>query len=561
MTPRVWINNINFNDGSKIEIEKDEILVFVGPNNVGKSVTLADLSNKILRKSHNAKTILSIELSKNVNVDELIDYLYKSSTISDADKNKQLIRSYKLNQHEMTLRHQWNNSEEGLESFAGYFSNYLTTIDRLKSVNPPQSISLANQPPSHPIHILERDDKIELKFSNFFNRAFGTDLVVHRNAGNLVPMHIGKRPEPDEGEDRISLNYVKKVENLPKLHEQGDGMKSFVGVLLNSFISQYTIVLIDEPEAFLHPPQARLLGKMIGKDLPTDRQLFLATHSGDFLRGLLDSESKKIRVVRIDRNGNNNKFCELSPDKINQIWSDPILRHSNILDGIFHKRVVICESDSDCRFYSAIIESLVEKQELSSPDIMFVNCGGKHRIPQIVMALKRLNVDVSVISDFDVINNIHPLRKIVENLGGNWDSFNSKWLSVKKAIDEKGPELKTTEVKSQISFILDNTTDRVFPKRNATAIKDVLKKSSSWSHAKHIGSSFIPPGEATTFFNQIQQNFKSIGLYIVEVGELEGFCRSEGGHGPKWVNEVLKKDLATDPELEKAREFVLQIIS
>ena len=44
------------------------------------------------------------------------------------------------------------------------------------------------------------------------------------------------------------------------------------------------------------------------------------------------------------------------------------------------------------------------------------------------------------------------------------------------------------------------------------------------------------------------------------VGEMEGFCKSIGGHGPRWVQEVLEnRDLADDPELETARRFVHEI--
>jgi hypothetical protein len=51
------------------------------------------------------------------------------------------------------------------------------------------------------------------------------------------------------------------------------------------------------------------------------------------------------------------------------------------------------------------------------------------------------------------------------------------------------------------------------------------------------------------------------GLFIVPEGELEGFARSIGWHGPKWVNGVLERDLAHDPELEIARKFVRKIIT
>jgi hypothetical protein len=50
------------------------------------------------------------------------------------------------------------------------------------------------------------------------------------------------------------------------------------------------------------------------------------------------------------------------------------------------------------------------------------------------------------------------------------------------------------------------------------------------------------------------------GLLILEVGELESFAKSVGNHGPKWVSEVLTKDLKNDQELETARQFVLQLI-
>ena len=36
--------------------------------------------------------------------------------------------------------------------------------------------------------------------------------------------------------------------------------------------------------------------------------------------------------------------------------------------------------------------------------------------------------------------------------------------------------------------------------------------------------------------------------------------RSVGGHGPRWVQQVIEeRDLATDPDLERARKFVREI--
>ncbi len=44
------------------------------------------------------------------------------------------------------------------------------------------------------------------------------------------------------------------------------------------------------------------------------------------------------------------------------------------------------------------------------------------------------------------------------------------------------------------------------------------------------------------------------------VGELEGFCKSEGGHGPRWVQQVIEKyDLAKDDKLAPARDFIRNV--
>jgi hypothetical protein len=51
------------------------------------------------------------------------------------------------------------------------------------------------------------------------------------------------------------------------------------------------------------------------------------------------------------------------------------------------------------------------------------------------------------------------------------------------------------------------------------------------------------------------------GLFILEVGELEGFVRTIGNHGPKWANNVMEWDLVNDPELEVARQFVRNMTS
>jgi len=170
-------------------------------------------------------------------------------------------------------------------------------------------------------------------------------------------------------------------------------------------------------------------------------------------------------------------------------------------------------------------------------------------------------VSIKVVSDFDVLSETNPLKEIFEDLGGNWANIEDDWRVVKAEIEQKRPELLTVDLKKDIENILNSTTERIFPKEKINEIQRLLKKVSAWSEAKEIGKSYIPSGNATQAFERMQANLKDKGFLILEVGELESFVKSVGNHGPKWVAEVLTKNLNTDPELEIARQFVKQFIN
>lgn len=559
---KIWISEIEFNDGTKIALDKNEIVVFVGPNNAGKSATLKEASSLLKSKvngKQSAKVLRDLTISKVGDEATFKTFLESISTKKFLGNPEPHFQGFGFNIYAPQIGKSWTNSDNGLGEVSSIFANMLGTEDRLKAANPAPNIKLTSEAINHPIHFLQKNDDLEAKFSNYFRQAFGTDLIVHRNAGSEVPLYVGEKPLMAQGEDRVSNNYLNELEKRDLLHEQGDGMRSFVGVLLTSFVSNHSMLFIDEPEAFLHPPQARLLGKMLAKDLPSERQLFLATHSEDFLKGLLDANVSNLKIIRIQRNKTINKVSVLNSSDIESIWNDSLLRHSNVLNGLFHTKVVICESDSDCRFYSAVLSSLFDNTNNISPDILFIHCGGKHRIPVVIKSLMKLNVPIKVVSDFDVLNDSNPLQSIYSELGGDWSDIEQDWRIVKSSIDQKRPELQTTELKKEIEEILASAQEQIFPKEKIKEIQKSLKKASAWAHAKEVGKPFIPNGGPTQAFDRLQFKLKAVGLLVLEVGELEGFVKSIGNHGPKWVSDVLSKNLKHDPELEIARQFVMQL--
>jgi hypothetical protein len=233
-----------------------------------------------------------------------------------------------------------------------------------------------------------------------------------------------------------------------------------------------------------------------------------------------------------------------------------------MLDGLFHEKVVLCEGDADCRFYAAVLDAFWKSDEFGcTPDIMFTHCGGKDRMAMPIAALRALDVPVTVAADFDVLRDESTLRKIVEALGGNWSAIRTEWVQVKNAIESKKPELLSEDVKKGIAKVLETVIGAQFPMEAGEAISRIVRRSSPWSIVKQTGKHYVPSGQPTQIYNQLMQDLRKIGLHIVEAGELEGFDRSLGGHGPAWVNQVVQKKLADDPTFEEAREFVRRLVT
>lgn len=315
-TPRVWISEITFNDGTTLNFNDNDIVVLVGPNNTGKSVALSELLQKTQERGTPGKIIHDIKLDSTGSKDELLVWLEETCFKSGEDQNSTLYSRPGIRINLRSAQNLWGNMGNGLRNLTGFFVELLTTEARLSAANPAPAIAITKDRPSHPIHFLQRHDETESLVSSYFNSAFKKDLIIHRNAGNIVPLYCGTRPVPNEGENRVSVNYLNELEQLPLLQEQGDGMRSFTGVLLHFLVLDHSILLIDEPDVFLHPPQAKLIGKMMVKEVSNNRQFFLATHSSDLLQGLLDSDGNRVRVIRIQREGDTNKICELD----NRAW-------------------------------------------------------------------------------------------------------------------------------------------------------------------------------------------------------------------------------------------------
>lgn len=143
--PGTYISEITFNNGEKIFIEPNDIVVFVGPNNAGKSQAVKDIYNAAQNKEgivvHNAKV--------EINQDGLLETMEQIATI----EKQGTYTIYRSMGHMASII--WNTnpdySERNIKELSPFFSAKLDTVARLTSCNPPANVT-RDDVWSSPIH-------------------------------------------------------------------------------------------------------------------------------------------------------------------------------------------------------------------------------------------------------------------------------------------------------------------------------------------------------------------------------------------------------------------------
>lgn len=529
------IKKLIFNDGTEMEVSPNDIIIFVGANNCGKSQSLKDINKAFVDPSLN---ILVKQIEYKIDgIDKFEQTLKKISSFNKQNSN---FSGYGYSIHTSWFGHLTTNSFGGLDQLARFFVKQLDTRDRLYQCDPVGVID-RDEPKGHPLHYLATIPELRKKINKSFYEAFGQHLQVERFGGKNNFLRIGDEVKRLEGAD-ISLdddldNATKILDTYPKLHEQGDGMVGFTGVLLSLLIENYCVFLIDEPESFLHPPQARILGTEI-PELLGNRQAFISTHSEHLLKGLLEAAPERIKVVRITRKGNENGFSIINTDDISKIWKDTLLRQSNVLQGLFYDAVVICESDSDCQFYSAIMT--YNKELLSKRNNTFFVYGStKSRLKVRVEALKPLNVTFRVIADLDLLREKNVLKPLFETCGGKWEELRDDFVSFSEALRDEKNTISNEDLKRLFIKTIDADGKEEYDKTSLKDLKSKVTLEKKWKPIKKQGVKAIPV-DAREAFNRIDAVLKQHKIFLVPNGELEGFV-NVGGHGPGWVANVIEK--------------------
>lgn len=519
----------------------------VGPNNSGKSQTLREIL-AICQNGKNERSLVVADLgiAKTGDVNTLKQFL-----VSNAEffKGNYQYKNWQLPESHIVF---WNQDFLIAGLAPGYIKN-IAANERLNICKQQPSIAPDEQK-SQPQHVLYDDEALMDKISGLFRRAFGKELMFDFRGGSRLPIHVGELPKIEGIVDRVSDTYVRAVRENPLLDQQGDGMKSYAGILFEAVVADLDMTLIDEPEAFLHPPQMRRLGETLAAEV--NGQLIVATHSSDIMRGFLEGTRGNVRILRIRREAGENHVAEAAPEVIRDLWEKPELRYSNALEGIFHEQTIICEDDSDCRLINSIADHLATRSEAQWQDTAYVPTGGKHGIPKVAGVLRQIGVPVKAVFDIDFLSEQSLVQSVVEAFGGQWIEVKPLWTRVDAAVRAGNKPKNASQIKEEIISLLKESKAEDLPKGD---VIEAMKQGKAWNEVKKYGARGIPKGDAQRDYVVLRDKLEEMGVYLVPVGEIENFCPEIGLHGPKFVTKLLSTIQLGDDRLSELRDFVERV--
>ena len=266
---------------------------------------------------------------------------------------------------------------------------------------------------------------------------------------------------------------------------------------------EYRILLIDEPEVFLHPPLAKKLGYTLAT-ISARRKgtVFASTHSADFLMGCIES-GQPINVIRLTYSAEAPTARALPSNKLQEMMRDPLLRSTNVLSALFHNGAVVCEADADRALYEEINFRLSTFGDEAARDCVFLNAQNKQTVVRISSALRQMGIPAAAVVDLDIVKGSDDFKKLLHGCSVPQPLINS-WGALRGEIYER---MKNEAI-----------------------------------DPKYDGFSKLRP-DTQASLSSLLRNLMSYGIFVVPEGSMESWLRDLGAtrYSAVVVGNVLEK--------------------
>lgn len=422
MSGTLRLSKIKFRAGAgpdrpPLETAPGTVFIFVGPNNSGKSLALREIENWCFGLDTARKVVDSLEVDfpDDPLVAENLARQFESSPPQSRGltpgtfwmgqhtfRQDQPFRYFEIRVDQLkqaTVQKDQNILRAWLSAF---YAVHLDGRTRFLLADPKPTGDLQLAPQNH-LWALFKNDAGRERVRKLTEDAFGLHFVIDPTGMQVFKIRMSSRAPATKNEEQALDESARRFHAQAQLiSELSDGVQAFVGLVSALLSLPHKIILIDEPDAFLHPPLARRLGKnlaMIARE--RGASLVVATHSSEFLVGCIEVVPDTT-IVRLTYDIGVATARVLSPAEIAEMTRDPLLRSTGVLSALFHKGAVVTESDSDRAFYDEMNRRL-QFENRGIRDALFLNAQNRQTIHRLVRPLRRIGIAAAAIVDLDVL--------------------------------------------------------------------------------------------------------------------------------------------------------------
>jgi ABC-type cobalamin/Fe3+-siderophores transport system ATPase subunit len=501
-------------NGQALSMTASAVTIFVGPNNSGKSIALSELSHLCQTAQIRTNSRIVSKCLFDVIPLELAELLLERITVppqphEKLEKNQRIVliqqqRRLINDEHALSLS---QNPSRDPDWFCAYFVNPFSKIldatSRMQLSSDCRAEDL-QQTPKSSLQKLFMDDSTRESLRRTVYDAIGEYLVIDPTRLGNFQVRLSRRepscPSEERGLHNEAIEFHKQA---TEISQYSDGIKAYCGIIIEAIAGDPQILFIDEPEAFLHASLATKLGNDLSKIASgNSKRLFIATHSPFFVMGCIQS-GVPVNIVRLTYKNQIATARLLPREEIVKLMRNPLLRSLGVLNAIFHDAAVITEGDTDRVFYDEINYRLFSENSSSGiGNCLFLQAQNKQTVKNIVSPLRKFGIPAAAIVDIDTL----------KEGGAPWMDFLSSGFLTD--IDRQGLATIRSQLQSTISGLGEE-----FKKRGIAAFDE-------------------PEAEAV---RNLLERLASYGLFVVPVGEVEGWLRKQGvsGHGTVWLEAML----------------------
>ena len=480
------IKKIKFKTGTSInpsllDIEVKSIVIIVGPNNSGKSLCLQEIEGNLgaggtkklvehvdIQYPSDIETLVNI--AKEIQIENVSVQSTSASTIMIPHFSLEGGRGNNPVGIDVSNLDNWlkSGSDRELRSNLVQYHTIRLAGYQLQRLIQNREIPNLDAPPyNHLMNLLKFPEKEKL-VREFCNEVFSDLFFI---LDNLTPGQIKIRMSNENPNDMIpnvrNPSDREFLRSATPIEQLGSGIQLFVGMAAALIGLNQRFILLDDPDVFLHPPLARVFGQKITEiALNREGQLFISTHSPDFVQGCLETAKDKqnVTIVRLTYNSQIGATVrEVSPQEVELLRKDAFLRTTQVYKGFFYRSVIVTEGDPDRVFYDAINQIMLDANRGIS-DTHVIHSYGHVNVRKAVAPLRKIGIPAVAIVDFDVVldggPNLSKLMKACKIEDPELNQFKNSRAQLLPSWNSKGRQvMKGRGIDALTGNIKDKTKD------------------------------------------------------------------------------------------------------